>query len=144
MFIFKSIKSCLTFLVLIALLVGGWYFYQNYLPRLREQAANLREIPSNINVRDILEKAIQDKSVVVAKTIEITKNGFEPKNVNISPGQTISWTNKDEVAHTITSANFKSGVLNTGKSFSYTFNEKGIYDYYCSIHPELTGKVIVK
>lgn len=86
---------------------------------------------------------------------------FVPKILNISTGTTVNWTNADlisyesfelEQIHTVTSGNvdignigmeFDSGFLHAGKSFHHTFNSTGSFDYFCFIHPFMTGRIIV-
>jgi 3',5'-cyclic-AMP phosphodiesterase len=72
---------------------------------------------------------------------------FTPKTVTIHPGETVTWVNKDDVPHKVTSADKKfkgSAALDTDQTFSFTFKDAGKYDYFCSIHPRMTGTVIVK
>lgn len=71
---------------------------------------------------------------------------FSPKTVTVPVGATVTWTNRDSAPHAVVSADNqfnKSPVLNTGRSFSNTFETAGAYSYFCSIHPRMTGKVIV-
>lgn len=81
-----------------------------------------------------------------SKTVEVTIQNFafNPESVTISPGDTVKWTNMDSTAHTITGTDFSSGNLNKGDSYENTFTKAGTYDYHCSIHPSMTGTVIVK
>ena len=72
---------------------------------------------------------------------------FSPNTLALSIGGTVTWTNHDKVAHVVSSANNqfkKSPLLKTGQSFSHTFTTTGTYSYFCSIHPRMTGKIIVK
>jgi plastocyanin len=72
---------------------------------------------------------------------------FSPKTFTVPVGATVTWTNHDNVPHVVTSANNqfqKSPVLKAGQSFSNTFATAGTYSYFCSIHPRMTGKIIVK
>jgi plastocyanin len=72
---------------------------------------------------------------------------FSPKTFTIPVGATVIWTNHDKVPHLVTSAEdqFKrSPLLKAGQSFSNTFATAGTYSYFCSIHPQMTGKIIVK
>jgi plastocyanin len=71
---------------------------------------------------------------------------FSPRTVTVPVGATVTWTNRDNVPHAVVSADNqfnKSPVLNTGRSSSNTFETAGVYSYFCSIHPRMTGKVIV-
>ncbi len=80
-------------------------------------------------------------------TADITISGFsfQPQTINVTGGTTVTWTNLDAVAHTVTSDTglFDSGLISPGQTFSRTFNEAGTFDYHCSIHTFMTGKVIV-
>ena len=69
---------------------------------------------------------------------------FAPATASVVSGTTITWTNHDDVPHDIvcTRRTFKSPVLDTGERFSYRFDTPGTYDYYCSIHPRMTGRVV--
>ena len=72
---------------------------------------------------------------------------FSPKTFTVPAGATVTWTNHDNVPHVITSADDqfkKSPVLKTGQRFSNAFATAGTYSYFCSIHPRMTGKIIVK
>ncbi|MDP4261815.1 MAG: cupredoxin family copper-binding protein [Bacteroidota bacterium] len=79
--------------------------------------------------------------------VVIDNFSFTPKELTVSPGTKVTWVNHDEVPHTVTSTDKRftsSRVLDTDGEFSNTFNESGVFDYYCTIHPHMTGKVIVK
>jgi Icc protein len=70
---------------------------------------------------------------------------FAPTMAAVPAGSTITWTNRDDVPHNIVSTEqkFKSPVLDTDEQFSHTFDAPGTYKYYCSIHPKMTGQVVV-
>jgi Icc protein len=70
---------------------------------------------------------------------------FAPTMAAVPAGSTITWTNRDDVPHNIVSTEqqFKSPVLDTDEQFSHTFEAPGTYTYYCSIHPKMTGQVVV-
>jgi len=70
---------------------------------------------------------------------------FTPADISISAGTTVTWTNNDDVEHTITASDssFGSKALESGDNFSYTFTQAGTYAYFCSIHPFMTGRVSV-
>jgi plastocyanin len=71
---------------------------------------------------------------------------FEPATIEVDAGATVTWTNDDSVPHTVTARGdaFNSGVLMSGDSFSQTFATPGSYDYFCAIHPSMTGTVVVR
>ncbi|NPE27759.1 cupredoxin family copper-binding protein [Methanococcoides sp. SA1] len=89
-----------------------------------------------------------DTEETMGTTVEVMIENFEfaPKEIRISVGDTITWTNLDSAPHTATdnNDNFDSGTLEKGESFSMTFEEAGTYDYICTIHPYMKGTVIVE
>jgi plastocyanin len=86
--------------------------------------------------------------VKASKTEVVIDNfSFSPKTTVVPIGATVTWTNHDNVPHVITSDKDqfnKSPVLKTGQSFSNAFATAGTYSYFCSIHPRMRGKIIVK
>jgi plastocyanin len=79
--------------------------------------------------------------------VVINNFSFSPKILTVTAGATVTWTNHDNVPHAVTSADNqfkKSLVLKAGQSFSNTFATAGTYSYFCSIHPRMTGNIIVK
>lgn len=77
--------------------------------------------------------------------VSISNFAFDPKELRVSVGTTVKWTNKDEAPHTATAVDdsFDSGMLQKGSTFSYTFESAGTFDYLCEVHPTMTAKVIV-
>ena len=71
---------------------------------------------------------------------------FVPERVEVAAGDTIVWTNKDILPHTVTAADAKveSGELQTGKSFKFVARKKGEMPYICRLHPVMRGVVVVK
>lgn len=76
--------------------------------------------------------------------VEIRDMKFIPEVLEIEPGTKVRWTNYDSEAHLIDSEEFTSKYLTRGGVFTYTFDTPGDYEYECTIHPEMTGKVIVR
>ena len=80
--------------------------------------------------------------------IDIDNFDFGPQSLTVAAGATVTWTNHDDEPHTVVSADdprlFKSGPLDTDDKFTFTFTKPGTYKYFCSIHPHMTGTVIVK
>ena len=81
-----------------------------------------------------------------AVEIKIDNFSFSPAELKIPAGTTVTWTNHDDIPHTVVNTDkaFKSKVLDTGEKYSFTFASAGTYSYFCSIHPKMTGKVIVQ
>ena len=78
--------------------------------------------------------------------VKIDNFVFGPQAITVSVGTTVTWTNSDDIPHTAVSTDgvFKSKVMDTDERFSYTFTKAGTYSYYCSVHPKMTGKVVVQ
>jgi plastocyanin len=79
--------------------------------------------------------------------VAIDNFSFSPKTFTVPVEATVTWTNHDNVPHIVTSADNqfkKSPVLKAGQRFSNSFATAGTYSYFCSIHPRMTGKIIVK
>jgi plastocyanin len=81
-----------------------------------------------------------------AAAVKIDNFVFSPNPVTVPVGSTIRWTNQDDIPHNVVSddKSFKSKVLDTDETFTYTFTKPGTYSYFCSIHPKMTGKVVVQ
>jgi plastocyanin len=78
--------------------------------------------------------------------VKIDNFVFGPQTITVPVGTTVTWTNSDDIPHTTVSTDgvFKSKVMDTDEKFSYTFTKAGTYPYYCSVHPKMTGQVVVK
>jgi len=78
--------------------------------------------------------------------VTIDNFSFGPQTVTVPVGATVTWTNRDDIPHTVVSTDgvFKSKVRDTDEKFSYTFTKAGTYSYFCSVHPKMIGKVVVQ
>jgi len=87
-----------------------------------------------------------DQSSGVAAEVKIDNFSFGPQTVTVPVGATVTWTNRDDIPHTVVSTEgvFKSKVRDTDETFSYTFTKAGTYPYFCSVHPKMTGTIVVK
>ncbi len=81
-----------------------------------------------------------------AAAVQIANFTFKNPVVTVKPGTTVTWTNADDIPHTVVSKDglFRSKVLDSGDRFSFSFAKPGQFGYFCSIHPHMTGMVIVK
>jgi len=93
-------------------------------------------------------------SVTISPGSSVPSNGkfFVPETLTVSKGTTVTWTNGDSTLHTVTSGSpeagnsgseFDSSYLAAGKTFPHQFNTAGTFDYYCTLHPFMKGKVVV-
>jgi plastocyanin len=79
-------------------------------------------------------------------TVHIANFTFSPANLAVKPGTTVTWVNDDDIPHTVVAddKSFRSKVLDTGDRFSFTFAKPGQFGYFCSLHPHMTAKVVVR
>jgi plastocyanin len=79
-------------------------------------------------------------------TIEIKDFAFNPQTITVKSGEKITWANRDEEPHTIVSVEKqfkKSSALDTDQTFTITAGAPGTYTYFCSVHPKMTGTIVV-
>jgi amicyanin len=71
---------------------------------------------------------------------------FGPQELHVKVGATVTWVNRDDIPHTVTSTTlaFRSKALDTNDKFSFTFTTPGSYKYFCSLHPHMTGTIVVE
>jgi len=81
-----------------------------------------------------------------ATEVKIDNFSFGPATLTVPVGTSVTWTNRDDIPHTVVSTDgvFKSKVLDTDEKFSFTFSKAGTFPYFCSIHPKMTGKIIAQ
>jgi plastocyanin len=87
-----------------------------------------------------------EETKAAPNTITIDNFTFTPKDLTVAVGTTVTWANHDDIPHNVVDKNktFRSKALDTDDSFSYTFAAAGTFDYFCGLHPHMTGQVIVK
>jgi len=84
-------------------------------------------------------KAVDDIKVMIDNFT------FEPAQLTVKLGTTVTWTNRDDIPHTVVSAGkFRSKTMDTDGTFSFTFTAAGEYKYFCSLHPHMQGVVKVE
>jgi plastocyanin len=78
--------------------------------------------------------------------VRIDNFSFSPQSIVVRAGTQITWTNRDDIPHTVVEEGkmFKSAVLDTDEKFAFTPTKPGTYKYYCSIHPKMTAKLVVE
>lgn len=79
------------------------------------------------------------------KTVVIHSRNFNPAEIQVKAGSTVVWLNADALAHAVTEndSRFDSGQVEAGRKWEHTFQQSGTFDYYCSIHPEMKGRIVV-
>jgi plastocyanin len=99
-------------------------------------------------VRTGSTKSVEPMPARGAKQIVIDNFTFDPPTLTIPAGTEVTWVNHDDVPHTATSTakpkQFDSGTLDTDGMFSHVFKGPGTYEYFCAVHPKMTGRIIVK
>ena len=78
--------------------------------------------------------------------VKIDNFAFAPQRITVKAGTTVTWINDDDIPHTVASSSklFKSKALDTEDKFSFTFTTPGTYEYFCSLHPHMTGAIVVE
>lgn len=118
-------------------------------PAVEEETSSEEETP--------MEEMIMESSVSIPEGsstpgCEVDNACYAPAETTVSVGGTVTWTNEDTAAHTVTSGTptdgpdgiFDSSIIMSGATFEHTFEEAGQYDYFCIVHPWMTGKVTVE
>jgi plastocyanin len=77
--------------------------------------------------------------------IDIKEFMFGPKDMTVPVGTKVTWVNDDQIPHTVAETHkvFRSGALDTNDNFSYVFNTPGVFEYFCALHPQMIGKIVV-
>jgi plastocyanin len=111
---------------------------------VRAAAALLLLVPAMLPAAGPGDRAPADP----ANRVVIDNFTFRPATLTVKAGTKVTWVNRDDVPHTATSSAkprlFNSGTLDTDEQFSFTFTTAGTYEYFCTLHPRMTGKVVVK
>ena len=86
------------------------------------------------------------RAAPAGSNVMIDNFDFSPMTLTVPVGQAVTWTNGDDIPHTVRAVDgsFHSKALDSGDTYSFTFAKPGVYAYFCSIHPKMLGKVIVK
>jgi len=83
---------------------------------------------------------------VPTAVVKIGNFTFSPQVLTVAPGTTVTWDNEDDTPHTVVAndKSFRSKAMDTDERYSMTFAKPGTYDYFCSLHPHMTAKIVVK
>jgi plastocyanin len=87
-----------------------------------------------------------DDTIQASAEVKIDNFSFGPQTLTVAAGTEVVWVNRDDIPHTIVSVDgiFKSKARDTDERFSYKFTKPGRYSYYCSLHPKMTGTIVVR
>ena len=99
-----------------------------------------------VRVADISPEGGEQAAAAGGTRVVVDNFSFAPAIATVPVGTTVTWTNRDDVPHNVVNPEqkFKSRVLDTDEAFSHTFDVAGTFKYYCSIHPRMTGQVVVR
>lgn len=136
-------KKEMVWIILGVLVVGGigFYWYQS-------QGPIAPPAPSSGNIIPPVPDAPNPSPISPAPvSADILNYQYTPKTITVKVGTTVTWTNKDTVAHTVTVTGSGGGPDSTlfgqNQTYSYTFDKAGTYPYYCKPHPYMKGTVVV-
>jgi len=109
-------------------------------------SVTLRNLAIRLVVAIVLSICQHPGSARAADTMVTIDNfTFEPAQLTVKVGTTVTWKNRDDIPHTVVSAGkFRSKALDTDDSYSFTFTAAGDYSYFCSLHPHMTGTIKVE
>jgi plastocyanin len=90
--------------------------------------------------------AVAEPAATAATQVKIDNFTFAPQRLTVKAGTTVTWVNEDDIPHAIaaTGKEFRSKVLDTDDKFSFTFTTAGSFEYFCSLHPHMTGTIVVE
>ena len=134
-------KIIAIFPVIVLVLIFTAFFISNENPNKEESESQITQVKADVIM----------PTKVSRPGCEQTNNCYIPSTIVIKEGQLATWVNEDAAFHSVTSGFygtptglFDSGYLDPYQSFSFTFDESGVYDYYCTLHPWMKGQVIVE
>lgn len=119
-------------ILLAVIVIGGLFYFTKKQYQPSQQPAMQQSISQ------------QPQAAVDKNTITIQNFAFNPGTLTVKQGTKVTWTNQDSATHTVKSDTFNSGDIKQGDKFEFTFNNKGSFEYRCSIHPSMTGKIVVE
>ena len=133
-------KGIIAFVVVIVLAGGAYALTKNNNTKTTS--------PNSSSSSSSSQSQSQTKQTATAtNNVEISSFKFSPADITVKKGTTVTWTNEDSTAHTVTETDGKDGPksssLNQGQSFTFTYNTVGTFKYNCSIHTDMTGSVTV-
>jgi plastocyanin len=99
-----------------------------------------------VNISSGCSKSKDTTTTPGTDAVSIQSFAFSPSTINVTVNATVTWTNKDAAAHSVTSDDglFDSGLFSTNATYSHQFTTAGTFNYHCSAHPSMLAKVIVQ
>jgi len=136
-------------IVVILLIIAGTIVFIS-LPMNSQVNSNIKSNNQIINTNNQVNEntnSMDNNPSPENYNIAIDNFKFSPATMTIEAGESVTWTNKDSVRHTITSDlgnELDSSMINNGESYTHIFNTPGTYQYHCTPHPSMKGTIIVK
>ena len=110
----------------------------------KSTAVNLRALAALIALMALV--VMNGNANAADAQVKIANFTFDPPTLTVKAGTTVTWVNADDIPHLVTEKDgkFHSSALDTNDKFSQTFSTAGTVEYYCAIHPKMTGKIVVE
>ena len=143
----KSWKTILGLLLLTAIVgLASWYGYD--LLFRKEKPATIPASPETTTAIGEPPTLSPEKKEIIAKiethAVKITSEGFSPAELTIKRYDQVSWENQDSTAHQVKGEGWGNVPIQSGRRFTQSFDESGVFPYQCVLHPEMNGKIIVE
>jgi amicyanin len=107
--------------------------------------AAFRRVGARLTIAAAIVLMLGGVSHAQEEKVTIDNFTFTPPELTVKVGDTVTWTNRDDIPHTVMSeGKFRSKALDTDNSFSFTFTKAGDYKYFCGLHPHMTGMIKVE
>jgi plastocyanin len=92
-----------------------------------------------------LAAGLPDAAQAANTDVKIDNFTFGPQKVTVKVGDTVTWINEDDIPHTVVSiSHYRSQALDTGGTFTFTFTTPGTFKYFCGLHPQMQGTIVVE
>lgn len=135
----KKPTIVITIIVIFAIILVFGYLSSKY--QIKTYQEKTTQSPQSISAPASNPMPVSDSRIF---NIDIKGFAFNPPFLAINASDTVTWTNNDSVPHKIAGDGFASDLLNKGATYTFKFNSAGTYNYHCTIHPSMTGVIIVK
>ena len=113
---------------------------------LNRLAARLRHgLRATLVIVTVIAVLASGQALAAEAQVKIANFTFDPHTLTVKAGTTVTWVNADDIPHLVSEkdGNFRSSALDTNDEFSQTFSTAGTIEYFCAIHPHMTGKIVV-
>src|SRR5258707_6451484 len=108
-------------------------------------SVSLRSLGTRLAIAAAISLCLSAAQAEEPTNVMIDNFTFEPAQLTVKVGTTVTWKNRDDIPHTVVSAGkFRSKTMDTDDSYSFTFTAAGDYKYFCSLHPHMTGTIKVE